>query len=482
MQKIKIIQVLKTFTYAELNEFGKFLNSPFHNESLKMVRLFNYLRKFYPDFNSELLSKELIFRKMYGDAEFSDKKLRERYSDMLSLAEVYLAIVNLKKVPAEYKRHTLFEYNLRRLPVHFEKVNKDINRIIESSEVKDIDYLTNMYNNKSDRSDFYQHTELLGKRKPLYDDFKREVNLFTEVFAAQMLSNFAIMYNWKHQLNYEFDYVFYEPIMKYTEESGMLKYPFVKAYYLIMKIAQDPGDDTRFFQLKDTYINNLDLFHIDDKRRIGTILFNEANWRSSKVLDFRKETFNIMKLQLEQNIYPSEDGWMSREQYLNYVIIPVALGEINWAEEFVKNYTDMVEPQKRENAVKYAKSLLCFERKDYEKALELLATIRQGDYIYYVRIKVMHLKIFFEKKEYDKVLDIMDSFRHYLNGNTAIIPVYIMKRYIRFINAFNKLVYITLKPDSYKLERFKAELGKSSAEKMTLNLTWLIHKAGELKA
>mgnify|MGYP001218882127 CR=1 FL=1 len=136
LDNTKLIKLLKTFTPSEFSEFGKFLNSPFHNESPKMQKLFRYFKKYFPDFKGAGFTPEKAFSGIYGNVKYENKKLRERLSDMLSLAENYLAIVNLKNDSVKYKMLTLNEFAKRDLPVHFDKKHRELLAILNGEVFK----------------------------------------------------------------------------------------------------------------------------------------------------------------------------------------------------------------------------------------------------------------------------------------------------------------------------------------------------------
>ena len=46
-----IIKILKSFSEDEINEFGKFLNSPFFNNHSTLTRLYAELKKHHPDYS-----------------------------------------------------------------------------------------------------------------------------------------------------------------------------------------------------------------------------------------------------------------------------------------------------------------------------------------------------------------------------------------------------------------------------------------------
>ena len=58
MIKSKIVETLGTFSQNEFKTFGKFVNSPYFNSSKSAVKFYNYLRKFYPDFENEKITPE----------------------------------------------------------------------------------------------------------------------------------------------------------------------------------------------------------------------------------------------------------------------------------------------------------------------------------------------------------------------------------------------------------------------------------------
>ena len=48
--KLNLIKLLREFTPREMNNFGKFVRSPFFNNQSTLIRLFDELKKYYPDF------------------------------------------------------------------------------------------------------------------------------------------------------------------------------------------------------------------------------------------------------------------------------------------------------------------------------------------------------------------------------------------------------------------------------------------------
>ena len=56
-----ITDLLKTFTGKELKDFREFLKSPYFNKRSAVLKLFDVIVKFHPEYESPLLTKEKVF-------------------------------------------------------------------------------------------------------------------------------------------------------------------------------------------------------------------------------------------------------------------------------------------------------------------------------------------------------------------------------------------------------------------------------------
>ncbi len=483
MKNTKLIQLLETFTASEFSEFGKFLYSPIHNENARMRALYECLKRYHPGFNHKDFTKENIYSKLYPNGEkFDDKRLRERFSDLLKLAEDYLAIVYIRKNPIEYKRQTLYEFVYRGLDVHFNKKNKEIRKILDETKHKDVDYFLNEFQYETDKNVFLAGKQLLGRRKSVFNELSDEIDLFLKYVSSRMLIYYVLIENWKEGLNHKFETKFYESVISFIEDNNMTEYPFVKALYLRLKIIENSEDDNLYYELKDLFFNNPDKLEHQHRRRIGTILHNDA---SSRYLlgkqHFETERFEIMKYMLEHDMYCDEGAWLSRENYFNYVSASINLNDLVWAEEFIKNYTDKVDPKKREDACCFAKGLLCYHKKEYDRALTELSRIKGNDYAYLLKIKALHTRIFFELGDLEKVLIIVDSLKHYVSSN-SLIPQTFKRRYTNYNDILYKLTRLKLDPDEFKASKLVDEIKGFTMDDLTTNKTWLLEMAMELKS
>jgi hypothetical protein len=481
LKNSKLIQLLKTFSSSEFTEFGKFVKSPFYNESKKMILLYDFFKKYFPDFNSINFTKENAFKNVYGNAVYQDKKLRDRFTDMIKLAEKYLAILGMRASVCDEKLFVLHQHRQRQLPSHFYKKYNEIKLTLDKSKIKDVPSLYDYYAVESIKEGMIESFTPVGKRKHSNENLEYQMECFIKYFTTRMLLYYNIMNNWSLQFNYKFDYKLYESLMQYTAEKSYNDPPILRAAYLMLKMRDDKDNEQYYFELKKIFIKSIESFSAFDKTMISAALYNEAQRRYMEGNEeFSAERFKMIKLQLKYKTFFMMNDSISREQYLNAVIIPISLGKLQWAKKFAQEYKNRLPPHTREEALAYTAAYIKYSQKDYGKSLEELLKIKGGDYIYYLKIKTLQSRIYFEQNEYEKLLSMIDSFKHYVKSNPAI-PEETIKRYINFNSVLHKLTMLVIKYDEYKITKLIKDINRFSYNEVTTNKSWLIEKANELK-
>ena len=118
MENNKIIdsKLLKTFKLLDKEEtrrFKKLLQSPFFTTNTHLLRLYNYLIKYYPDFNHPKLTKVLIFTYLFPNRTYNDNKLRMLLREFTKQLEDFLVIKEVQNNNKEYKKQLINSYGRR---------------------------------------------------------------------------------------------------------------------------------------------------------------------------------------------------------------------------------------------------------------------------------------------------------------------------------------------------------------------------------
>ena len=94
MKNSKLISLLKSFSEYEIKHFRQFIDAPFFNKEGKYVlRFYNEVRKYYPEFTNSNLERKNIFEKLYPGKFYDDVIMRKLSSSLQRLAEEYLNYV-----------------------------------------------------------------------------------------------------------------------------------------------------------------------------------------------------------------------------------------------------------------------------------------------------------------------------------------------------------------------------------------------------
>ena len=136
----KLITLLQTFSKQDLQQFDKYVRSPFFNEQEELVRLFELI-------NVELakpvfeLTKQAAWKKLFGNKAYKDVFMRRLNSELTRLAEGYLVQRGIKKKPICIERPLAQKaLNISALEKHFIYLFRFIERMHEKSEIRNLDY------------------------------------------------------------------------------------------------------------------------------------------------------------------------------------------------------------------------------------------------------------------------------------------------------------------------------------------------------
>jgi len=61
---IGVVDTLREFSFREIKGFERFISSPYHNKSKKLIILFEEIKKYYPSFTNKKLTKEYLSKKI----------------------------------------------------------------------------------------------------------------------------------------------------------------------------------------------------------------------------------------------------------------------------------------------------------------------------------------------------------------------------------------------------------------------------------
>lgn len=88
MLKSKLIELVSSLSKAEIKEFRKYLEgTSYRNRREKILSLFAYIAKYYPDFPEKKMNKSLIARKILSDQKNASKQMLDTMTRLTGVLE-----------------------------------------------------------------------------------------------------------------------------------------------------------------------------------------------------------------------------------------------------------------------------------------------------------------------------------------------------------------------------------------------------------
>lgn len=476
MKVNKLFLVLRSLNNQEFHQFGKFVRSPFFNQSENLIKFYDYLACYYPKFENDNLTKESAFNAIYPGEQYSDKKLRDRYAHMLKLAREYLGYVNHVDTNLEFRRNILNEYCKRELYNLIPSELEEMSDLIENTKIKDENYYLSRYLWEVDKRKYHPDELPFSKDKKITGVPGGEIDYIIHFFLIVMLKQYSQMFYMQNIIKSDYKWKFFEEIISYLsrEKKSYEEVILVNILFHILQLYRNDVDETEIYKLKDLLDKNKDALETEVYNILYIELYNYCKSRQSRgKKEFGHLSFILTMEMLEKEVLLEKDGSMASHNYINIAASGMRFGNLEWAEQFINQYRNKVSVEFRENAYNYNYAVLCYmkgygkdpntRRQNYDAALDYLAKVKSEDFYYETRIKNHALKIYYELGYVESALSLIDSYHHYLSRNN-LVPQDNMERYYNFITYLKRLLIIKSKEDNKgypSLHALKKELSEN---------------------
>ncbi len=430
-----------------------------------------------------------MFSIIYPREPYDDKKLRDRFTHLLNLLKVFLAIEKYDENSFDFRKNLVTVLSEKRLETMFHEEFSASIQFIEKMKFKDENYYLNKYLLDVVRREYDELRISASERDTLYTNVKDEIDNAIHFFLIVMLKEYSIVSNTIRHVNIDHKFKFFEEVIKYlsTEEENYRKVVLINVFYNFFQIFRVMHDESQIYTLKDLLVSNRE--HLKDSifKMLYIELYNHCKHRQScGEKGFGKISFKLLEDMLSREVFLRNDGTMSAHTYINLVASGLREHNLNWTENFIDEYKNKLKFEERENAYNYNQAILNYMKGygkenhtkmySYNIALGYLNQVKSEDFHYMTRIKNHELKIFYELGYDDSTFSLIDSYFHYLSRN-PIIPKHLAERYHNFITFLQRLTKLKLKPDSFCLEKLRSEIDNNNT---TEYKGWLLERIEEL--
>jgi hypothetical protein len=484
MQNTKIISFLRHLSRKEFREFGKFVNSPFHNNRNDVIRFYDLLKLYYPDFGSDELSNKNLFGKMYPSKKYDPNSIVLLSSYLFNLGKEYMAINNLRENNFYFMYHYLKGFDSHFADDLFEKEYRNTEDFLCNEKLSN-----DLFRYKSMLELLKIHFNLKRNRQEntcsstiCYGDYS--INFFlvdlAETYHGLIANKYSFNYDFSGSEVIHFINNFnLESFFKILEAGNIPKYNYIAFYYYLLMSNHYPENESYFLKLKEYSFRDFDNLNDAEKfSRFNYLIDYCINKMESGHLDFLHESFNLYAEAIEKKLFHDSRGF-GMIFFRNFVTIGLAAKEYDYIEKFISEYGKEIPDDMKNDLLELSYAMLNYEKKNYDKAIENISKISNMVPLFRLSTKFLQTKIYYDTNQFDTFFALIDTYKHYLKYE-KIIPKRTKELHSAFLNYVSKLAKMKSSGVNDDLFELRKELNENKKIDFRHRL-WLIEKAGELE-
>lgn len=482
MKNTNLIKILNTFTEKEMKDFEDFIRSPYFNKKTPVIKLFNYIKKFYPDFNSSKLGKEIVFKNMFPDKNYNYGSMKNIIFELQKLSEKFIVIYEISMDEFKINSTLVDTLGKRNLTLLSEKHLKELENSLIGNEIRDVDYFYKMhklYELKQMQSFDSSKGNVHSRKQNSLPVFENS-HISTEYLKKFYLLSSLRYYNKiiTNKSLYDVSEISNECEKFIDHYSSDLKNYSLNLEVEFLKLNLGKLKDEEFLKLKEVILKGLYEEKAGDRiiYAYSIYLLNYCRTKNQTDKKFRIYAFEILKNLVANKNYDSENGFMNLVLTRNIILIATELLEFQWCEKFIENDLQRVHPDYRNSIIQFYNAKKNFFEGNFEKSLEYLSVMKNDDVFNKYYIKELAIINYYELKYFDLLFEQIDSYKKFLSNNSMFPDSYKIrvKLFLNYISDLGRAA--TGSKIDLQLLRKDIEQEKNLAYQ-----NWLLTKLDKLK-
>jgi len=425
MQQSKLVELFRTFETKDFTLFEQYLHSPYFNTNEEVIALFKYIKaklKLKPQF----LHREVVYTAVFKKKKIDEKHLGYVMSFLLKQAENFIAQRLYDSDSFEVKYNTALAFLQRDLEKHYHYLMLKMENTEELS-------LENQY-----KISFLEYNNFLKQNIRKFDSRLQNVsNKFDFHFIYVKLKYTCEILNIEKSTGKKFQLQFIDEVVSFLENNNTDSF-LIDIYFNIYRFLKNELQSDYYFLAKSIFLENHSRMSAEEKKEI---MVHINNYCARKIRggddNFLEEMWDNYGFNLREKVL-FEHGYLSEFSFKNHVTLGLRLRKYHDTETIIKQSSQMLHPEKRENALHFNLANLKFNEKKYDEALKILARVNFDDIFYNMDTKILMAKIYYETKEFEVLSSHLNTFQIFIKRNT-IISDETKEGYLNFIEILIKI-------------------------------------------
>ncbi|RPI13855.1 MAG: hypothetical protein EHM58_17620 [Ignavibacteriae bacterium] len=485
MKNYKAIDILKSLNKEEFKRLGKYLSSPFFTTNKNLMKLYRLLKPYYPGFSHAKLSKQRVYKNIYGNSVYHDERFRKLFSEFYKELNKYLVILGLENNEMAYNRILLDRLNFKKLDSLFLKKFSEANEFIDKLDFHFDNYLEKFllqweyvvfYLNRGEQHKIAPNILKRGNYIIFYFLFDiiltiKDIDTNRKKFGYNPEPNLPEAFLENFNIENFFDY-----LDKYDIKDKEI----INLYYTAFLAFRNFDEEKYYYNFHELVLLNWDKLSKIGRFVVISYLVNYCNNKiHSGKSEFEIKLYEVYKLFLEYGLYRMNDDNYIRFDILLHISDNFSkMGKNSEVKKFLDDNIIFIDPEQRNNILNYCNALVDFENKKYGESLNDIAHIKTNAFLFKHRIKKLLMKIYFEMNLYDDAISASNNYRNYLLHNKLISDID-KDMGIKFLNNYNDLLKIRFldKKNSYSMKNLENSINECNSDE----IYWIKEKLQELK-
>ena len=472
----KLTNILQSLDPEEFKRLKRALSSPYFATNTRLIVFYDYLKKYYPDFEEGKLLKEKLYKKLYPGKPHNDGVLRVIVREFTSVVEDFIMLERLRSDKHLRKKTLVKEYGERNLYEYFKKGTEELVQRNDDSFERDMEFY-------SERIGLYQDYCFHPMANTYDADDDSLEQLMDSLDAYFVLAKYRfvqVLRNRNTIFKKKAEYRFFE-MVRDVDDVFFNEHKLVALYEVLNKL-HSTNDERCFYDLKSIFFPVIGKVKRTDCRIIFYMGLNfcvrQTNLGNA---EYFSEQFEWYEKGLENNLL-IENNKMSDATFNNVVNAACYKKEFVWAEKFIEKYNRYLDQTVREDALNYSLAVINMQKGDFIQALQIFIN-HSYDISYQLRVRTGIMRSAFEQSLKDVnyffiLKSYADSYKKYLQRNTIYSEKKIAqnKAFIRVTEKLARRILNKERKENIKVW-FEKELKK---EVHVVSKSWLKEKVENL--
>ncbi len=430
MKNSILIKTWEALTEAQRRQVGKAVQSPLFNQREEVGLLFDFIIK---NSDKKSFTKEAAFQFIYNKKTYDDGKMRHLMGYLLEVIRLCLAWEEWSEDEAE--------------------INLGLCRVLKKTGLTEI-WERELTRAKSElekqpfRHDGYyfqrffleQETWELGRQKHRGGvDNVADINgAFGAYVAINSLRQGCTLLAQQTLTNVSASIPYLPETLRLIQQGFFAHNEAVETWHASYVALAEPEQEIHFIQLKKLLAQNGAIFPEADLRDLYVLALNVCIRRINAAdKKYMREAFDLYRGGLARKVF-LENGYLSKTTYRNVLNIAVAVGEWEWAREYLDAFQTYLPPRESDNIYRYNLATYYFRKREYDQALDLLRHVELRDMLENFDARRMMVRMYYELGEIQALDSLLDSFDIYLRRHKE--GGYHREMYRNFVRFLKKII------------------------------------------